>query len=51
MINVNGRVFMDALECPFKSVLAAQEELAKETKIIKSNNHHNVHHSPTVVNY
>ena len=34
VINVNGRVFMDALECPFKSVLAAQEELARETKII-----------------
>lgn len=34
VINVNGRVFMDALECPFKSVLAAQEELVKETKII-----------------
>ena len=30
VINVNGRVFMDALDCPFKSVLAAQEELIKE---------------------
>lgn len=34
VINVNGRVFMEALECPFKTTLAASEELAKETKII-----------------
>ena len=34
VVNVNGRVFMEALECPFKGVLAAQEELSKETKII-----------------
>ncbi len=34
VINVNGRVFMDALECPFKTALLAQQELAKETKII-----------------
>lgn len=34
VINVCGRVFMDALECPFKTALAASEELAKETKII-----------------
>jgi len=34
VINVNGRVFMDALDCPFKTTLAAQEGLAKETKII-----------------
>jgi len=34
VINVNGRVFMDALDCPFKTTLAAQEVLAKETKII-----------------
>ncbi len=34
VINVNGRVFMEALECPFKTALAASEELAKETKII-----------------
>jgi len=34
VINVNGRVFMEALECPFKTTLAACEELAKETKII-----------------
>ena len=34
VINVNGRVFMDALECPFKSSLAAVEELSRETKVI-----------------
>lgn len=34
VINVNGRVFMEALECPFKTALAAREELAQETKII-----------------
>ncbi|MFA5311042.1 MAG: TIGR00282 family metallophosphoesterase [Candidatus Omnitrophota bacterium] len=34
VVNVNGRVFMDALDCPFKAVLAAQEELIKETNII-----------------
>ena len=34
VINVNGRVFMDALECPFKTTLRASNELAKETKII-----------------
>ncbi len=34
VINVNGRVFMDALECPFKTALAAQKELMQETKII-----------------
>ncbi len=34
VINVNGRVFMDALDCPFKTTLAASQELAKETKII-----------------
>jgi hypothetical protein len=34
VINVNGRVFMDALECPFKTTLAAQKELVQETKII-----------------
>jgi metallophosphoesterase (TIGR00282 family) len=32
--NVNGRVFMEPLECPFKTTLAAQEALSKETKII-----------------
>jgi metallophosphoesterase (TIGR00282 family) len=34
VINVNGRVFMDALDCPFKTAFKACEELAKETKII-----------------
>lgn len=34
VINVNGRVFMEALECPFKTTLAAQKELIQETKII-----------------
>ena len=34
VINVNGRVFMDALECPFKTTLLAQENLIKETSII-----------------
>ncbi|MDD5119779.1 MAG: TIGR00282 family metallophosphoesterase [Candidatus Omnitrophica bacterium] len=34
VVNVNGRVFMDALECPFKTALSACEKLAEETKII-----------------
>jgi metallophosphoesterase (TIGR00282 family) len=34
VINVNGRVFMDALECPFRTTLNAAEIIAKETKII-----------------
>jgi len=34
VINVNGRVFMDALECPFKTTFAAAQELREETKII-----------------
>jgi len=34
IINVNGRVFMEPLECPFKAALKAVEELAKETKVI-----------------
>jgi len=34
VINVNGRVFMEALECPFKTALAAYEELSKETKVV-----------------
>ncbi len=34
VINVNGRVFMDALECPFKTAFKACEELRRETKII-----------------
>ncbi|MBI3991203.1 MAG: YmdB family metallophosphoesterase, partial [Candidatus Omnitrophica bacterium] len=34
VVNVNGRVFMEALECPFKTSRQAIEELAKDTKII-----------------
>lgn len=34
VINVNGRVFMEALECPFRTTMQAVEELLKETKII-----------------
>ena len=34
VININGRVFMEALECPFKAALTAADELAAETKII-----------------
>ncbi|MFA5356775.1 MAG: TIGR00282 family metallophosphoesterase [Candidatus Omnitrophota bacterium] len=34
VINVNGRVFMEALECPFKTTGAAVEELSQKTKII-----------------
>jgi len=32
--NVNGRVFMEALECPFRTTRQAIEALAKETKVI-----------------
>lgn len=34
LINVQGRVFMEALECPFKTSLKAQENLSKEVKVI-----------------
>lgn len=34
VINVQGRVFMEALECPFRSARKAQEELIKKTKVI-----------------
>jgi len=34
VVNVQGRVFMKALECPFKTSLLAVEELSKETKVI-----------------
>ncbi|MDD4938727.1 MAG: TIGR00282 family metallophosphoesterase [Candidatus Omnitrophica bacterium] len=34
VINVNGRVFMEALDCPFKTSRRAIEELAKQTKVI-----------------
>jgi len=34
VINVNGRVFMEALECPFRASLQAQEELSQKAKVI-----------------
>jgi metallophosphoesterase (TIGR00282 family) len=34
VININGRVFMEALECPFRTAMRSQEELSQETKII-----------------
>lgn len=34
VINLLGRVFLEPLECPFKTALAAREALAKETKIV-----------------
>jgi hypothetical protein len=34
VINVNGRVFMEALDCPFRTTLVAVEALSKETKVI-----------------
>jgi metallophosphoesterase (TIGR00282 family) len=34
VVNVQGRVFMQPIECPFKTALAAVEALRKETKII-----------------
>ncbi|MFH1640530.1 MAG: TIGR00282 family metallophosphoesterase [Candidatus Omnitrophota bacterium] len=34
IVNVQGRVFMEALECPFKTTRQAIETLSKETKII-----------------
>jgi metallophosphoesterase (TIGR00282 family) len=34
VINVNGRVFMEALECPFRTTLAAAESLSTHTNII-----------------
>ncbi|MDP3731505.1 MAG: TIGR00282 family metallophosphoesterase [Candidatus Omnitrophota bacterium] len=34
VVNVQGRVFMEALECPFKTTRQAIEELSKGTKII-----------------
>ncbi|MDI6758210.1 MAG: TIGR00282 family metallophosphoesterase [Candidatus Omnitrophota bacterium] len=34
VVNVNGRVFMEALECPFKKTLEAVNALSKETNII-----------------
>ena len=34
VINAQGRVFMESLDCPFKACRRAAEELAKEAKII-----------------
>jgi metallophosphoesterase (TIGR00282 family) len=34
VVNVQGRVFMEALECPFRTTLQAVETLSKESKII-----------------
>ncbi|MDD5255264.1 MAG: YmdB family metallophosphoesterase, partial [Candidatus Omnitrophica bacterium] len=34
VVNVQGRVFMEALDCPFRAVNLAVEELRKKTKII-----------------
>ena len=34
VVNLEGRVFMSSLECPFKSAEAAIEELKKETPVI-----------------
>jgi len=34
VLNLQGRVFMEALDCPFKTVLPALEILSQETKII-----------------
>ncbi|MCM8781121.1 MAG: YmdB family metallophosphoesterase, partial [Candidatus Omnitrophica bacterium] len=34
VINVQGRVFMEALDCPFRATKHAQEIISKETKII-----------------
>jgi metallophosphoesterase (TIGR00282 family) len=34
VINVNGRVFMEALDCPFKATDSAVKKLLEETKII-----------------
>ncbi len=34
VVNVNGRVFMEALECPFRTSMQAVESLAEQTKVI-----------------
>ena len=34
VINIQGRVFMEALECPFKTSRQVQEAIAKDTNII-----------------
>jgi metallophosphoesterase (TIGR00282 family) len=34
VVNVQGRVFMEALDCPFKAAMKAVETLARDTRII-----------------
>jgi len=34
IVNVQGRVFMDALECPFRTARRAVEEVSSQTKVI-----------------
>jgi metallophosphoesterase (TIGR00282 family) len=34
VVNINGRVFMPALDCPFHSALHACEELRKKTRVV-----------------
>jgi len=34
VINVQGRVFLEALECPFRSTMQAADEILKQTSII-----------------
>ena len=34
VINVVGRVFLEPLDCPFRSSIKTQEEISKQTKII-----------------
>jgi len=34
VVNVNGRVFMEALDCPFRTSRQAQEALSKDTRVI-----------------
>lgn len=34
VININGRIFMEPLDCPFRAALSAAEELSGRTKVI-----------------
>ncbi|MDD2703326.1 MAG: TIGR00282 family metallophosphoesterase [Candidatus Omnitrophica bacterium] len=34
VVNVQGRVFMEALECPFKTAMKAVETIARDTRVI-----------------
>lgn len=34
VVNIQGRVFMEALDCPFKAAVKAQESLSGQTKVI-----------------